>query len=176
MEKSWYRNVFRSSRSGNPESTLIQAGKGDADAQFSLGLKYATSPEPALDYVLAAEWYRKAAEQGHSLAQFNLGVMYAAGQGLTQDDSTALMWFGKAANQGDGGAQFQMAMSQYRASIWGSPEGATESRTEAYKWFCLADTQGYSHTDSSFQCLNLSMSHDEVVEGKRRAAAFTTQT
>ncbi|MDX2179094.1 MAG: tetratricopeptide repeat protein [Bryobacteraceae bacterium] len=49
------------------------------------------------DYSEAAQWFRRAAEQGDAQAQFNLGVMYYEGQGLRQDYILAHMWWNLAA-------------------------------------------------------------------------------
>jgi len=43
------------------------------------------------------EWYREAAESGHTSAQFNLGVMYENGRGVDKDDSSAVEWYREAA-------------------------------------------------------------------------------
>jgi len=37
------------------------------------------------DYVMAREWYEKAAAQGNTDAKSNLGALYANGQGVQQD-------------------------------------------------------------------------------------------
>jgi len=50
--------------------------------------------------ISAAEWYKKAADQGHARAQYNLGVMYANGEGVEEDDKAAVKWLTKAAEQG----------------------------------------------------------------------------
>jgi TPR repeat protein len=52
------------------------------------------------DYREAAEWFRKAAEQGEAAAQSWLGSMYSHGRGLPQDYEEAAKWFRKAAEQG----------------------------------------------------------------------------
>lgn len=38
------------------------------------------------DYVEAAKWFRRAANQGRAEAQQNLGGMYSRGQGVPQND------------------------------------------------------------------------------------------
>ena len=53
------------------------------------------------DDQLAAEWYRKSAEQGDARAQYNLGQMYRRGQGVPQDYILAHKWANLAAAQGD---------------------------------------------------------------------------
>ena len=46
----------------------------------------------------AAEWYRKAAEQGHIDAYTNLGLMYANGLGVRLDFEMAAKWYRAAAD------------------------------------------------------------------------------
>jgi TPR repeat protein len=50
----------------------VDAQAGDAEAQFNLGVMYDRGQGVPQDDVQAAEWYRKAAEQGHAAAQNNL--------------------------------------------------------------------------------------------------------
>jgi TPR repeat protein len=45
----------------------------------------------------AAEWYRKAAEQGDADAQATLGVLYSLGQGVPHSDVEAYYWLDLAA-------------------------------------------------------------------------------
>ena len=44
----------------------------------------------APDYSTAAQWYRKAADQGNSRAQINLGSLYERGLGVAKNKATAL--------------------------------------------------------------------------------------
>lgn len=44
------------------------------------------------DYVLAAEWYIRGAEQGDPAAQYLLGLMYDKGRGVPQDAVLAHKW------------------------------------------------------------------------------------
>ena len=79
------------------------AGRGDAAAQFALGVRYATGDGVATDDGEAARWIERAATQGHVDAQFNLGLMYADGNGVPQDSRQAVAWLRKAADQGTPG-------------------------------------------------------------------------
>src|SRR5712692_3505252 len=72
------------------------AGKGDANAQYNIGLLYAKGQGLKQDYAEAAKWYRKAADQGVPGAQYNLGLMYSNGQGVPQDTQEAMKWYLKA--------------------------------------------------------------------------------
>ena len=76
------------------------AEKGDADAQFNLGVMYSKGQGVPQDYKTAVKWYTLAAEQGVASAQTNLGHIYDKGQGVPQDYKTALKWFTLAAEQG----------------------------------------------------------------------------
>jgi hypothetical protein len=170
MDKPWHRDLF--ARRQLPEQTTPQtsADAGDMDAQFQIGLQYASGVVGAPDYAQAAQWYFKAAEQNHALAQFNLGIMYAHGQGVAQNDAEAGSWFRKAAQQGDAGAQHNLGMSLYRASIRDASEDAMRARIESYKWFSLAAAQGYRGSESARQTVALKMTHEDVVEAARRVA------
>ena len=177
MDKPFFRRLF--SRSEKPaaettetiETTETRAGHGDAEAQFSLGLRFA-GQGATQDYAQAAQWYLKAADQSHPLAQFNLGIMYAAGQGMPRDEAKSMDWMQKAADQGDAGAQHHIGMKLHRASLEGLPANASESRIQAYKWLQLAAAQGYRSSEASWAFVALNMTREDVADGGRRVAAF----
>lgn len=172
MYESWYRKLFGRAPTPDLLTTRAQADHGDAEAQFSLGLKYANGEGGGPDYAQAAGWYLKAADQSHSLAQFNLGVMYAEGQGVPRDDAKAVVWFQKAATLGDAGAQFHLGLRLHRTSLGGLPMNALESRIEAYKWLHLAAAQGYKDSAAACESVTLTMTREDVADGNHRAAAF----
>ena len=177
MDKPWYQRLFSPAPAAAPDSsgTRTKAEQGDADAQFDLGMNYGNGTGELLDFVQAAEWYRRAAEQNHSLAQFNLGVMYAKGQGVAQDDAEAARWMHKAADRGDAGAQFHLGTRYHRASIRPEQTDAAESRVEAFKWFQLAAAQGYKDSIASRDSVTRGMTREEVAEGNQRATRFVPQ-
>ena len=55
----------------------------------------------AQDQRAAREWFRKAAEQGHTNAQVNLGIMLFNGEGGDRDRYGAQRWFRQAADNGN---------------------------------------------------------------------------
>jgi len=171
MATSWLRHLFNRSQSAALENTQTKADQGDAEAQFSLGLKFASSGGETPDYPKAAHWYLKAANQNHALAQFNLGLMFAGGQGVAQDEAKAVMWMRMAAQQGDAGAQHHLGMRHRRASFEGLPKDALESNLEAYKWFRLAAAQGYRAADTFRDDILIGLTLAQVVEGNQRADA-----
>jgi TPR repeat protein len=145
-----------------------------ADFQFREGLRFGYA-ETRDGYLLAAECYRRAAKQGHSLAQFNLSVMYSRGQGLVRDLEMSRYWLTKAANGGDCGAQYTLGMVQNRRSLDEEPAAAMESRVEAYKWLCLAATQGHDNAAAGCDLVAIGMTLDTVREAKRRVEAFVSR-
>jgi len=94
------------------------ANQGYADAQYSLGLMYA-SRGVAQDDRQAVAWFQKAADQGHAKAQYCLGMAYANGLGVTRRDYTqAVAWLQKAAIQGLANAQSELHRIKKRHKTW----------------------------------------------------------
>jgi len=173
MNESWFRNLFRRPGKHPLESSQSEAERGDAEAQFSRGLRFASGAGTPPDYAQAAHWYLRAANQNHSLAQYNLAIMFADGQGVPRDEAQSLMWMQKAAHQGDAGAQHSLGVRHRRASFAALPEDALESNLEAYKWFRLAAAQGYRDSGAEFAGVAVGMTREQVIEGNQRAVAFT---
>jgi len=70
-----------------------EAEGGLKDAQYRLGVMYATGRGVERNYKAAAKWYGKAADQGYADAQADLGFLLASGRGVTKDTEAAyLMW------------------------------------------------------------------------------------
>ena len=74
-------------------------------AQYNLGLCYEYGEGVTLLKATAAEWYRKAADQGDADAQYKLGVFYENGYGVIKDEAQAMQWYKKAAEQGNESAK-----------------------------------------------------------------------
>ena len=68
------------------------ASKGDAAAQYSLGMRYNLGDGVKQDYPEAALWFTRAADQGHVRAQSALGDYYNYGRGVPTDVSKAYFW------------------------------------------------------------------------------------
>jgi TPR repeat protein len=82
------------------------------------------------DYAEAANWYRKAAEQGLSTAQTNLGNLYSGGRGVPLDRVHAYMWLSLAAARGDPNAE---KIQQLVAKAM-TPAEITEAQKLAAEW------------------------------------------
>jgi|TARA_B100000315_G_scaffold239765_1_gene258907 TPR repeat protein len=113
------------------------AVRGNAIAQYNLGLMYASGDGVTQDYNEAVKWYRLAAEQGHSKAQNNLGGIYRHGEGVPKDIKEAVKWYRLSAGQGHSSAQANLG------SIYENGEGGVpQDYKEAIKLYRLAAEQG----------------------------------
>ena len=81
---------------------IKQAERGNTNAQANVENLYYYKK----DYVRAAKWYRKAAEQGNANSQFFLGWMYRQGYGITKNNIEAIKWYRKSAEQGNTDGQY----------------------------------------------------------------------
>ncbi len=126
---NWYKRALR---------------QGDVEATFRLarlvhngGGKLAKSPE------LAAQLYRRAAQQGHSGAQNWLGFSYQFGFGLTRDYARAVNWYRKAAEQGYPPAQNNLGM------LYLSGKGVSRDLLKAAQLFRAAVKKRYSWAENN---------------------------
>ena len=119
----------------------------DPQAQYKRGTDYWYGNGVPQDYVEAANWFRKAAEQGHAEAQYRLAQMLAIGQGIRQDDTEAANWYRKAAEQG-------VALAQYNlGTMYVFGRGVARDYAEAVKWFRKAADQGVRGSAIQLGCI-----------------------
>ncbi|MBF0157994.1 MAG: sel1 repeat family protein [Magnetococcales bacterium] len=79
----------------------VAAEKGDAKAQYNLGVMYQNdSGIVPQDNTEAEKWYRLAAEQSYAAAQFMLGRFYDEGTVVEQDNIQAHLWYNLASAKG----------------------------------------------------------------------------
>jgi TPR repeat protein len=116
---------------------LRHAETGDAEAQYSLGIRYRVGHEVGIDHVEATKWFLKAAEQGHAEAQVKLWMAYADGKGVAQDHAEGLKWLLKAAEQEYSGAQYELGL-MYMLGV----HNFEQNDVLAFMWFDLARAQG----------------------------------
>jgi TPR repeat protein len=112
------------------------ANRGNAIAEYTLGVMYEVGEGVPQDYGEALKWYRLAADQGYAHAQYYFGRMYDNGRGVAQDYGEALKWYRLAANQGYANAQFSLG------SMYADGHGVAQDYAEAMKWYRLAANQG----------------------------------
>jgi hypothetical protein len=106
------------------------ADRGDADAQWQMGVRYHNGEGVPQDDSRAFQWFLRAAEQGNVAAQATLGAYYWAGRGVPQNLSSAYVWSAIALAQGDENSKFrleglsaqmtrdQVSAARQQAEIW----------------------------------------------------------
>ena len=89
---------------------LPLAQKGDAHAQFNLGLLYRNGRGVEQNDREALIWLSKAAQQGMLDAQYNTGLMYMEGRGVAVSKQEAFQWWELAASKGHAPSQHNLAV------------------------------------------------------------------
>ena len=110
--------------------------KGNAAAEFNLGLSYQEGHGVPQSYAKAVYWFRKAALQGDARAEFNLGLFYAVGQGGPRNYAKAVYWLRKAALQGNALGETGLGLSYQEG------HGVPQNYAKAVYWFRKAALQG----------------------------------
>lgn len=123
------------------------AQRGDAAAQYQLGMMYAYGRGTEKDETLALDWLRRAAEQNHATAQARLGLMLARGIGAPRNEAAAAEWLHKAADQGDIAAQFNLGM------MYAHGLGVPQDKVQAIKWYRVAALRGHAGAATNLNVL-----------------------
>ena len=140
-------------------------------AQHYLGIEYKHGFGVPQDDVVAAHWYRLAADQGDADARFKLALMYEDGQGVAQDYAEAVRWYRLAADQGYASAQNNLGV------MYKNGRGVLQDYVEAHIWYNLAAAQS-SGADRDWYVRNRDavaedMTADQLAEAQRRAREWT---
>lgn len=125
---------------------LVQAAEqGDSEAQLMLGsllCKKAEGEERTgyaeqlKGYIEAAQWFRRAAEQGNADACFELGFSYNYGEGVDQDYEEAVKWYKKAIDiSGHGSALYHLGECYHYG------HGVPKNEEEAKSLFRLVESK-----------------------------------
>lgn len=137
--------AWQAYRAGKYEAAFKElkalAEGGDADSQYYLGTLYSDGKVVKRDYRQAAEWYGKAASQGHGDAEFTLGFLYLAGAGegtgaVFADLQLATKWLKMAAAKGHTAAQSALA------TVYGEGYGIARDIAQAQRWAEPAAARG----------------------------------
>ena len=98
------------------QSWKVLAEKGDAKAQFNLGLMYKQGNGIKQDLKKALKWYRKSAINGYPRAQYALALRYENGRGVKRHRVNALKWLNLALNKASGKFRVSVAAAHRRVS------------------------------------------------------------
>jgi localization factor PodJL len=146
--------------------------KGDPNAAYEIGVRFAEGKGVAANYDEAAKWYDRAAQAGVVPAIFRLGTLYEKGLSVKKDVDIARRYYMQAAERGsakamhnlavldaDGGgkgANYKSASQWFRKAadrgvadsqfnlgiLYARGIGVEQNLAESFKWFSLAAAQG----------------------------------
>ena len=179
-----------------------QAEKGDAAAQYELGVRLADGRDLDRDTKTAIIWLEKAAKSGLAPAQYRLGALYREGKGVTANNTRAQEWFKKAAQSGNARAMHNLAVvmaegaggapdyaaagewfrqaaeygikdSQYNVAIlYARGLGVPQDLGAAYKWFDAASQQGDTDAAKKRDEIGARMDAQRLALARSEADAF----
>lgn len=139
-----------------------QAEKGNAEAQFNLGLLYDRGLDVPKDKSEALRWYRLAATQGDTFAQNALGDNYWEGTGVPKDDREAVRWWRLAADKGFAPAQHSLGKL-----LSGGGQGVPSDKMQAYMWLLLSAAQGDEEAGRQGDILSKQLKPAEMANAKK---------
>lgn len=139
-----------------PLSLRLAAANGDSSAEFEVGARFAAGEGVPQNFIEAAKWYQRSADQGFAQAQYRLGALYERGLGLKTDRGQAALWYERAARQGNVNAMHNLAVLSAN-QVGESPDYVT-----AAQWFEEAAKRGLP--DSQF---NLAILYENGLGVKR---------
>ncbi|TAH65739.1 MAG: hypothetical protein EWM45_13830 [Rhodopseudomonas palustris] len=146
--------------------------KGDPNAAYEVGVRFAEGRGVPVNYDEAAKWYQRAAQAEVVPAIFRIGTLYEKGLAVKKDIETARRYYTIAAERGnakamhnlavleaDGGARgpnYKVAAHWFRKAaergiadsqfnlgiLYARGIGVEQNLAESYKWFSLAAAQG----------------------------------
>ena len=135
----------------NLESVVDEDTDPQGELAYAEGLKYYSGEGVERNFGTAAQYFMKAAEQGHSEAQYSLGLMNYVGQTGGQDFSNAAKWFQMAAESGHIQAQYNLGFLYYEG------KGVQQDLKTAYGWIDRAAQQGYAKAVKARDALQKAM-------------------
>ena len=135
---------------------------GGVAAQQILGLMFEKGLGTPVNRVMAADWYRRAAEAGNAKAQYYYGrLLSEGGDNVRRDREQAVSWFTKAATAGEAEAMSALG----RALMKG--EGTNRNKTEGLRWYEQAAAQGVA--EAQYQLALLYKNGDSVAKSESLA-------
>lgn len=116
--------------------TLAEAENGVIAAQWFAGTLYSQGKGTQKSELMAAAWFRRAAEGGHAEAQSRLGSLYRNGSGVPENNEEAMRWTRAAADQGHQIAQTNVGY------MYATGLGVARNYEEAVRWYRKAAETG----------------------------------
>ena len=115
----------------------------------------------------AAQWFAKAAAQGHPDAALDYGVLVFRGEGVQKDEKIGAQWLLVAARRGNVVAQNRVAR------LYAFGKGFPTDPIESAKWNILAAKGG--RPDAELDTLLAKLTREQRAEAESRANDFVAE-
>lgn len=136
------------------------AKKGDANAQYNIGMLHDFGKGIPENNKEAIKWYKKAAEQGYSAAQLNLAAMYNNGEGVPVSIDLASKYYLYAAKQDNELAQISLSDIRLKQNKF----------KESMVWAFRSLNNGYTEAQAFIDHLSTILSDKEKAGAKIEAS------
>lgn len=151
----------------------VAAKKGEADAEYGMGVLYNEGWAVDKDSAKAFSWFQKAALQNHPPAQYSVGNAYFKGFGVETNIPEAEIWWDIAARNGYSQAQFNLGMLLFNSN------GPDEAKEQGIAWTRAAAKQGVVWADKQLAAIDeptdyTLITFDQSREPARSEARITT--
>lgn len=125
-------------------SYLEQARKGDAKAQYIMGLYFIDGLRHEINEAEAVSWFEKSAAQGYEKALESLGFLYRiGGEKIEPNDAKAMEYFSKLKDIYEQKAQHgDIAAMIYLAEMYQKGEGVSQNNEKVVKYYIDASNAG----------------------------------
>ncbi len=117
------------------------AERGEVWGQLCLGVTYYNGTRVLKDNVMAAFWFRKAAEQGDDEAQLHLAEILRSADGLPPDYGEALKWY---RNLVERESTYRNIAEDRLGDMHANGEGVPKDYAEAARWWERAAEHGWT--------------------------------
>lgn len=147
----------------------LEEWEPDRYTEYRIGKLYARGLGAEQDHATAAQWFTKAAEQGHKYAQYSLAGLYLRGEGVAKDVEKAHRLYTASASQGFPYAAFELG------KLYRDGSGCEQSDEETQRWFQIAyggfkSLEKQSHDDNLQYRLGWMCLHGVGTERDEQAA------
>jgi len=123
---------------------------------YTLGNMYQSGIGVPKDAKKGFDWFRKAADAGHTKAMVAIGICYERGLGVKANEKKSINWILKAAQQGDPEALYIAGYKHYTG------QGLSKDPVKAYQLLYMAALRGYRDAYSLMQVVTNDLKPEQV--------------
>lgn len=152
----------------NFNKQLMLAEKGEAQAQFIVGICYLKGDGVKQDNITGYDWLKRAAEQNYSRAMVALGTCYENGIGIDKNADLAESWYQKAYDfywdlAQKGNPEAQVLIGKFFEEGKG---GVGKNYDGAEGWYRSALSSGFKEAEIYLKELDIKRNKEQSVEYK----------